>query len=665
MNDLPTDGEFLARPPSGFGPSPLVGIGQQPTTPTPTPTTPSPFYLFTYLAWCHVAFYALHALLLVLATFWVYCLRGKEACVARFCQDSTSIGVGGEEDDDTRPNLSRTTRVLFQCGYRRHWFGTCLYLFAVFLLFALQAAIWLLIIALYRPTLCQWLTKHLLDLDFVLHNATHGRQFANLGMNLILFSVWSMAVSWIFCRKNLHIWEFCLCPCPLSECTIVVIIRKHQDCEDTTTNITSRTRSRERTGTSGTTRGFGLLLFDRQAQLLNLLDVVRTEVEAFEQRSSPKEGSAAGFLSIRHVDHHLMRYVFCPDREEFRQIANPFAESFTPTDVVEFFRGGASKEGSLQEGIFTPFTSRSGTTVRASFGSTSSSYQDEASRAMRLVLLGDNALHIPVPPLISFLKTEFLRMRYVVQYHSLIWTFFCHYIVMLWQLLLTFVCGIANAIGARRRAIETAKMCGTGVGMGIEDVSILERETNTKDAPSTLLHRHQRKKIPLSHLLPGDVLVLHPDTVMPCDCVLVQGRAVMNESCLTGEPAPVQKFPVLASENDKLLRPAAQQCDGPDASANRGQEEQAEAEGEPNMLYFVEQLKLVIRIILFAITSWCVSRSPANKVVTRVFLLLSFQNDYFFLAKYLLRYTITTRTSALISRLTARYYIQKLQWGHS
>ncbi|CAD7936404.1 unnamed protein product, partial [Amoebophrya sp. A120] len=34
---------------------------------------------------------------------------------------------------------------------------------------------------------------------------------------------------------------------------------------------------------------------------------------------------------------------------------------------------------------------------------------------------------------------------------------------------------------------------------------------------------------------------------MPCDCILFTGKAVMNESCLTGEPAPVQKFPLQES----------------------------------------------------------------------------------------------------------------------
>ena len=48
-----------------------------------------------------------------------------------------------------------------------------------------------------------------------------------------------------------------------------------------------------------------------------------------------------------------------------------------------------------------------------------------------------------------------------------------------------------------------------------------------------------------SEVVPGDVLVIDsPTMTIPADCALVRGRAVMNESALTGEPMPVQKFPI-------------------------------------------------------------------------------------------------------------------------
>ncbi|KAJ1940097.1 hypothetical protein FBU59_003910, partial [Linderina macrospora] len=45
-------------------------------------------------------------------------------------------------------------------------------------------------------------------------------------------------------------------------------------------------------------------------------------------------------------------------------------------------------------------------------------------------------------------------------------------------------------------------------------------------------------------LVPGDVIQLTTGMHMSCDCILVSGNAVVNESSLTGEPLPVRKFPV-------------------------------------------------------------------------------------------------------------------------
>ncbi|ORX63639.1 HAD-like protein [Linderina pennispora] len=45
-------------------------------------------------------------------------------------------------------------------------------------------------------------------------------------------------------------------------------------------------------------------------------------------------------------------------------------------------------------------------------------------------------------------------------------------------------------------------------------------------------------------LVPGDVIQLTTGMHMSCDCILISGNAVVNESSLTGEPLPVRKFPL-------------------------------------------------------------------------------------------------------------------------
>ena len=63
-----------------------------------------------------------------------------------------------------------------------------------------------------------------------------------------------------------------------------------------------------------------------------------------------------------------------------------------------------------------------------------------------------------------------------------------------------------------------------------------------QDATIEVLRRHQpgESAVPVSkkvdELVPGDVLVLPVDgCLLPCDCVLISGTAIVNESMLTGQ----------------------------------------------------------------------------------------------------------------------------------
>jgi len=41
--------------------------------------------------------------------------------------------------------------------------------------------------------------------------------------------------------------------------------------------------------------------------------------------------------------------------------------------------------------------------------------------------------------------------------------------------------------------------------------------------------------------VPGDIIVLPDQTVLPCDIIITYDQAIMNESMLTGESIPVIK----------------------------------------------------------------------------------------------------------------------------
>eukprot|EP00922_Rhytidocystis_sp_ex-Travisia-forbesii_P033188 GHVS01049342.1.p1 GENE.GHVS01049342.1~~GHVS01049342.1.p1 ORF type:complete len:559 (-),score=93.02 GHVS01049342.1:146-1822(-) len=74
----------------------------------------------------------------------------------------------------------------------------------------------------------------------------------------------------------------------------------------------------------------------------------------------------------------------------------------------------------------------------------------------------------------------------------------------------------------------------------------------------TVLRDLQWVRINSENIVPGDVIALEEKTPVCCDCVLVDGRCVMDESSLTGEPTPVPKIPLAASAGDKPYSKHAQ-----------------------------------------------------------------------------------------------------------
>ena len=52
-------------------------------------------------------------------------------------------------------------------------------------------------------------------------------------------------------------------------------------------------------------------------------------------------------------------------------------------------------------------------------------------------------------------------------------------------------------------------------------------------------------------MVPGDIVYLTNHMIIPADCVLIEGEAVVNESMLTGESVPINKEAI--SQKDELF----------------------------------------------------------------------------------------------------------------
>ena len=53
-----------------------------------------------------------------------------------------------------------------------------------------------------------------------------------------------------------------------------------------------------------------------------------------------------------------------------------------------------------------------------------------------------------------------------------------------------------------------------------------------------------KKNISSLELVPGDILEIPENQIIPCDIILLNGATIMNESMLTGESVPISKIPL-------------------------------------------------------------------------------------------------------------------------
>ena len=143
--------------------------------------------------------------------------------------------------------------------------------------------------------------------------------------------------------------------------------------------------------------------------------------------------------------------------------------------------------------------------------------------ADRRKLYGQCQLEVPKPSIMNLMIEEILNPFYLFQVFSVILWFWDEYTNYAICIMVISFWGIAESL---YETISNNNMV---------------RKLATYHCDVEVLRDGQLKKVVSDELVPGDVIKVPNNQVLPCDLVLMQGCCIVNESMLTGESVPVMK----------------------------------------------------------------------------------------------------------------------------
>src|SRR3989344_7876681 len=80
----------------------------------------------------------------------------------------------------------------------------------------------------------------------------------------------------------------------------------------------------------------------------------------------------------------------------------------------------------------------------------------------------------------------------------------------------------------------------------LEEFGITRSQNALEDliekTPKTALIKGQKEKVSIEQIMVGDVVVVKPGDYIPLDGVVIEGESLVDESTITGEPLPKNKF---------------------------------------------------------------------------------------------------------------------------
>ncbi|DBA79898.1 TPA: hypothetical protein ACH3X1_008116 [Trebouxia sp. C0004] len=145
---------------------------------------------------------------------------------------------------------------------------------------------------------------------------------------------------------------------------------------------------------------------------------------------------------------------------------------------------------------------------------------DAAEAGKRLDLLGSNAVPYKATSWISLFVDECFRLFHVYQYIMYTLSMWNSYLfVASLDVFIVLLAGLISIVSARRSQ------------KAIEKVTKLE-------TTAEVVRGSQWQVVPSAQLVPGDVIRVHSNWLLPCDCVVVQGHECLMHDRLPCLPPP-------------------------------------------------------------------------------------------------------------------------------
>jgi len=210
--------------------------------------------------------------------------------------------------------------------------------------------------------------------------------------------------------------------------------------------------------------------------------------------------------------NNLMKYIYLPDYKSFKALEFFDFNNLSYKDLISQYALGVSEHASQK----------------------------------RLSIYGKCMLDIPIPGMFNYLANELIGPFYILQYFSVVlWIAEKAYIYSILLLGLTIILTIVNYCFVRNAAEKIRDIAFSEIKIKI----MRKGDKNCKDNDDTF-YSDNLINTESTLIIPGDVIVIDEGVnAAPCDCVLISGEVLMNESMLNGESTPIPKFPIVNKQD--------------------------------------------------------------------------------------------------------------------